>query len=199
MATQITNRQIRDDQITAAKINSTAGILPGQMAVTAGVIMVGDGTGVGTELVLAPGQFPVGNGDSAVVAVSAGGGVASIDVDGTFVLADLGTDETATASRAVRVPSAAQAADTNLYLRSDNTWVAPTPGGADIFGEVPAETPDSSVTGFTFDNTILANTERVYINGMRLDRAVDYTVSGAVITFTDAPETGDVLFADYRY
>jgi hypothetical protein len=199
MATQITNRQIRDEAINDAKVRSDAAIAISKIAVAQGNLVVGGEFNVAGELTLNPGQLVLGDASGYALAATLSG-AATIDATGAILLEALSTDETASVYRGVLVPSTAQAADNTLFLRSDNTWVAPAGlDYTDVFGEVPAQSPDSSQTAFTFANSILADTERVYINGMRMNRAVDYSVSAAVITFTVAPETGDILFADYRY
>lgn len=43
-----------------------------------------------------------------------------------------------------------------------------------------------------------ASSLKVYLNGARQRLTVDYTLSGATITFTTAPQTDSVLLCDYR-
>ena len=53
---------------------------------------------------------------------------------------------------------------------------------------------------WTLANTLVAGTQAVYRNGLRLTPGLDYTVAGNVITFAVAavPQAGDNLLADYR-
>lgn len=75
--------------------------------------------------------------------------------------------------------------------------------GFDTFvtGEVPIGAINGSNKTFTLANTPDTGTVCLYHNGQRLRNgsAKDFTVSGAVITTTFAPETFDILLADYQY
>lgn len=50
-------------------------------------------------------------------------------------------------------------------------------------------------------NTPVAGTERVYLNGLRMERGAgnDYTISGSVITFEYPMKTNDKVLVDYEY
>jgi len=52
---------------------------------------------------------------------------------------------------------------------------------------------------FTLTNTVRANSETVYLNGLLQEAGVDYTCDGNVVTFTSAPQTGDkvVIYGVY--
>ncbi len=69
---------------------------------------------------------------------------------------------------------------------------------------VDNETPTGTVNGvnvtFTLANTPTANSEHLYLNGIRQLKGIskDYTISGSTITFVSAPLTNDILIADYR-
>ena len=66
-----------------------------------------------------------------------------------------------------------------------------------IMGEVPSGTVNGSNTAFTLANTPAVGIA-LYLNGLRQKGGgVDYTISGANITMTNAPQTGDLLLADY--
>jgi hypothetical protein len=60
-------------------------------------------------------------------------------------------------------------------------------GANTIFTLALAPSPSSSLT--------------LYLNGLRQDQGVDYTISGSTITFAtvSVPMTGDILLANYRY
>lgn len=80
----------------------------------------------------------------------------------------------------------------------------PTTAGLLSANFVTRETPSGSVNGsnttFTLANTPTAATEEVYLNGLLQDVGAgnDYTVSGATLTFLDAPLTGDKIRVNYR-
>ena len=72
-------------------------------------------------------------------------------------------------------------------------------------GFVDSEVPSGSVNGtntvFTLSQTPLpASGVSVYRNGLRLAGAVDYTISGNMITFASSvvPQAGDLLLCSYR-
>jgi hypothetical protein len=70
-----------------------------------------------------------------------------------------------------------------------------------VVGELPSGTINGSNDTFTLANTPIADTERVIINGVDLERGAsnDYTISGGTITFASPPETGDKIIVDYVY
>jgi hypothetical protein len=74
------------------------------------------------------------------------------------------------------------------------------PGFSD--SEVPSGAINGSNTGFTLAFTPSpAGSVNLYLNGLRLDANVDYTLSTNSITFfvASTPQTGDLLLASYRY
>lgn len=75
----------------------------------------------------------------------------------------------------------------------------PASGGSFADGEVPSGAINGSNVTFTLANTPTAGSVKVYLNGIRLKATSDYTISGATITMTYAPDTGSTLLADYRY
>jgi hypothetical protein len=66
-------------------------------------------------------------------------------------------------------------------------------------GEVPSGAINSSNVTFTLAHVPVANTDALFLNGLRQKKGIsnDYTISGATITFNTAPMTGSVLLADY--
>jgi hypothetical protein len=64
-------------------------------------------------------------------------------------------------------------------------------------GELCGGTANGSNTAFTTAFTMIANTECVYVNGIRQKRTTDYAASGTTITFVVAPFTGDIITNDY--
>ena len=80
----------------------------------------------------------------------------------------------------------------------------PTTAGLQTSNFVDSETPSGSINGsntaFTLANTPTSGTLKLYLNGVRLvvGAGNDYTLSGASITMTTAPVSGDSLIAEYR-
>ena len=71
--------------------------------------------------------------------------------------------------------------------------------GFEIFNERPTVTGGSATLG-NLANTPTANTERVYLNGVRQANAGDdYSIAGATITFTNALAGADMVIVDYKY
>jgi hypothetical protein len=69
-------------------------------------------------------------------------------------------------------------------------------------GEIPAGTINGTNLTFTLANTPSpVSSLAVYLNGLRMTQAVDYSVDSNAITFISAaaPQPGDVLTASYRY
>ncbi len=77
-------------------------------------------------------------------------------------------------------------------------------GSGSTVNFVDKETPSGAInnvnTVFTFAFTPIAGTEHIYRNGILQDVGAgnDYTISGATITFTTAPTTGDKIRGSYR-
>ncbi len=71
--------------------------------------------------------------------------------------------------------------------------------GFEIFNEKPTVTGGSATLG-NLAHTPTANTERVYLNGVRQSNGNnDFTITGATITFTNALSGGDIVIVDYKY
>lgn len=87
---------------------------------------------------------------------------------------------------------------TTIEVRNIVTWNITTSWNF-IDGETPVWTINGSNTVFTIANTPVANSEKIYINGVRQKQLWDYTISSAIITFTSAPIIWDTILVDYRY
>ncbi len=74
----------------------------------------------------------------------------------------------------------------------------PTVASDFITGEALTGTINSSNTTFTFAYTPASGSDRIFYNGQRWTRGVDYTISGSTLTTTSAPATGSRLTADYN-
>lgn len=78
-------------------------------------------------------------------------------------------------------------------------------GASDSFAtrETPSGTINGSNAEFTLDNTPVAGSEEVFVNGILQDEGSgnDYTISGDTITFEAGaePQTGDKVRVSYRY
>ncbi len=64
-------------------------------------------------------------------------------------------------------------------------------GGTHVVLISPVETPDGSITQFTFTSA----PKYLWYNGNWLIPNVDYTQSGVTVTLARAPETGNILRA----
>jgi len=69
----------------------------------------------------------------------------------------------------------------------------------EIYGELPIVSNGSA--NVTLANTPISNTERVYLNGLRMAKgsSQDYTISGTTITFSSPLLTDDIVLCDYKY
>lgn len=83
---------------------------------------------------------------------------------------------------------------------------APCGGGGVLPQFSDGETPSGTINGTNATFTVAfapspASSIQLYLNGLRMDQGLDYTISGSTITFASAslPQTGDVLLANYRY
>jgi hypothetical protein len=88
-------------------------------------------------------------------------------------------------------------------MHVDGTSAPCGTGGSATF--VDAETPGGAINGangsFTLANTPSpAGSLTLFLNGLRQDQGVDYTLAANVITFATGakPQTGDILVASYR-
>ncbi|MDB5133283.1 MAG: hypothetical protein JWR02_3032 [Mucilaginibacter sp.] len=68
-----------------------------------------------------------------------------------------------------------------------------------IVGEKPSGSLNGSNKVFTLAHSPLIGKDAVYLNGVLQARGTDYTISGAAITFTNAPFAGDLIRVIYYY
>jgi len=66
-----------------------------------------------------------------------------------------------------------------------------------VYGEAPTVTAGN--TDVTLAHTPIANTERVYLNGLRQKAGDDYTISGGTISFVAPLQADDTVVVDYAY
>ena len=81
-------------------------------------------------------------------------------------------------------------------------WVDPDVNAvqnADIQVENESANCNGVTTDFTLDNTPVANSVQVFLNGLLQEEGSgkDYTLSGTTVSFATAPETGDILIIHY--
>lgn len=67
-----------------------------------------------------------------------------------------------------------------------------------IDDETPSGTINGSNQTFTLANSPIPSSVKVYLGGVRLRVTQDYTLSGRTLTFTNAPQVGEILLVDYR-
>lgn len=96
--------------------------------------------------------------------------------------------------------------DTEVLERSNGivwepyvgTGAVPTAGDI-IVREIPTGQIDGNNTTFTLANTPISNSEQIFLNGLLQDtRGIDYSISGAVITFLIPPLSGDRILVTYQ-
>ena len=103
-------------------------------------------------------------------------------------------------SGAVPAPADGDAA-AGKYLKADGTWGIPAGiGGTGLVRETPAGTINGVNAAFTLSFTPNpAASLLLLLNGVAQDSAVDYSISGATITYTVAPHGGDAHTARYTH
>jgi hypothetical protein len=67
--------------------------------------------------------------------------------------------------------------------------------------EVPSSAKDGTNQVYQLAYTPATGSVHVYLNGLRMHASDDYTITGRVIAFQSGviPQTGDILFVEYRY
>ena len=84
--------------------------------------------------------------------------------------------------------------DTNKLESSD---VGTALIGTQLTNVIASESPNGTITDFTFAGTagIIANSEIVTVDGVQQIRTIDYTITGAVVTFIAGhlPQTSEVV------
>lgn len=97
-----------------------------------------------------------------------------------------------------RIPEAP--ADHKIYGRKDSTWVEVASGSGiikEIFNEIPSGLVNGVNIKFALDTIPVANTERLFLNGIRQLKNTDYTIALDTISFSLPPEAGDLVTVDY--
>lgn len=95
----------------------------------------------------------------------------------------------------------------NGLVKSNGATISSAIAGTDyvvptsfVDSETPSGLVNGSNTSFTLSNTPISGSVKLFKNGVRLRAGAgnDYTISGSTITMLTAPQTGDILVADYR-
>lgn len=73
------------------------------------------------------------------------------------------------------------------------------PGSNEVVNETPSGTINGTNVTFTLAHTPSSGKLALYQNGIRQKITSDFTLSTATITFTNAPQEGSILLADYYY
>jgi len=68
----------------------------------------------------------------------------------------------------------------------------------EVYGEKPSGNIDGSNITFVLLYTPIDGTERVFLNGLRLEKDEDYSLNGTTITMTYAPSVGSKIIVDYN-
>lgn len=120
-----------------------------------------------------------------------------------------GVDTTQLADEAVEVAKLAiNNAEVDGYVLTWNTagymeWTSKTATDAVANGDILVENESANCNGattdFTLGSTPVANSVQVFLNGLLQEEGSgkDYTLSGTTVSFTTAPETGDILIIHY--
>lgn len=96
-----------------------------------------------------------------------------------------------------QIKNLAAPVDANDAIRKADLDAATS--GQSIFREIPSGSVNGSNTEFTLAHAPNSGTEQVFLNGALLNSGAnsDYVVSGSTITFTLAPQSGDVILVNY--
>ena len=98
-----------------------------------------------------------------------------------------------------RIPEAPY--DHKTYGRKDSTWVEITSSSTfnqtEIFNEIPYGLINGINLKFVIDTIPITNSERLFLNGVRQLKSYDYSIVDDTITFSTAPQTGDLVTVDY--
>lgn len=90
-----------------------------------------------------------------------------------------------------------------VWDATNNRWKNGEVSGTSTINFADSETPtgdiDGANTDFVLAHTPAAGSLKVYLNGMRMSLAEDYTLATATITFLTAPGSGSIITCDYRY
>jgi len=134
-------------------------------------------------------------------------GVLSVNVDDSTIEIDTDTlrvkDEGITEAKLDIVNSPTDGYFLQYTTASGMVWASVDVSDAiaetDIILENQSSSCNGSTTGFTLSSTPVDNSVQVFLNGLLQEKGAgkDYTQSGTTITFSIAPEDGDILLVHY--
>lgn len=216
----VTTAKLADDAVTAAKLNSDVAGLGLSQAVGGELDVNVDDSSIEinadtlrvkaggiTDTMLANDYIQTSEVDNSTIEF-AGGTLNIVDAGvGTTQLANLAVTNAKIADDTIaevkldifNAPSAGQILG---YTANGLEWVSGTANSVeetDIAVENQSANTDGVETDFTLASTPLANSVQVFLNGLLQESGSgkDYTLTGSTISFTTAPETGDILIVHY--
>lgn len=160
--------------------------------------------GAGLSLNYAAGRV---RSDNTVVSVSASS-ISLTDDSTNFVEVDatgtVSSNVSGFTSGRVPIGTVVTAGGSISTVNDKRAWLDVETGTLSNSNFVDKETPSGTINGsnvtFTLAFTPVSGSEHLYLNGVlqKPGAGNDYTISGATITYNNAPQTGDVLLASYR-
>lgn len=121
-------------------------------------------------------------------------GLSGLTPGSTYYATNTGTLSTSVSDMPVLI---AATAATGYMLSAGSAGGGGLAAANFVTGEVPGGTLNSINTDFTLANAPTAGTVKFYRNGSRQKVGVDYSITGSTITTTTAPESWELLLADY--
>jgi hypothetical protein len=89
--------------------------------------------------------------------------------------------------------------DSVAGIRTINATAGAPAGSTLVVREIPTGTINGVNAVFTLTNTPIIGSEQVFLNGLLQDaRGMDYSISGAVITYLIPPLVGDRILVTYQ-
>lgn len=215
--TNVTTASASGDAVNKGQLDAALAALPSaykyrnvKVASTANITISNPGAAVfdgitlsaGDRILLKNQSAPAENGirvfdTSSTAMVRATDSDAWTEITGTLVYIDEGTVNadtryycTSNSGGTLDTTAIAYAIDSSTGLTTANF----------VDKEVPSGSINGSNTAFVLANTPTSGTEHAYLEGllMRSGSGNDYTISGATLTFTTAPLTGEWLVVSYR-
>lgn len=211
--TQLHGRQIKDDSIALAKLDTSiisggkllASLLP---AAVLGAMSYQGVWNAATDTPTIPAAAAGNKGYYYKVGTS---GTTAVDGESDWVVGDWivsngaawdkidnsEKSEMAATTSFDNIASGMTATDVQGAIEELNTALGALPAAAVYHRETPAGAVDGVNSDYTLANTPAAGTLQVYLNGQLQELTDDYTLVGAVITMVSAPLAGDKVRAIY--
>ncbi len=77
-------------------------------------------------------------------------------------------------------------------------WISFKEQVVDIFKEIPSGAINGTNMVYYLQYTPVTGSDHLYLNGLLQANLIDYTISGNVITFYEAPEINSLIFCTYK-